>query len=100
MQEPNGSKRMVKTLPFNSLRLTAHTIFRRNLSKKERLEYLDAVQCILTKPPITPLDVAPGVGARYDDFIATHIQQTFSIHYVVCIILSVFDSLTTSDTLR
>ncbi|TFK35809.1 hypothetical protein BDQ12DRAFT_634639 [Crucibulum laeve] len=54
----------------------------RQLSKKDRLSYLNAVQCILQKPPITPLSVAPGVGSRYDDFIATHILQTFSIHYV------------------
>ncbi|KAF9002882.1 hypothetical protein BDQ17DRAFT_1390574 [Cyathus striatus] len=55
---------------------------RRKLSKKDQLSYLSAVQCILTKSPTTPLNEAPGVGSRFDDFIATHIQQTYSIHYV------------------
>lgn len=57
--------------------------FRRTLSTAEKHDYISAVQCFLKKPPITPKSVAAGVGARYDDFIATHIIQTFSIHYVV-----------------
>ncbi|KAF5311053.1 hypothetical protein D9619_008149 [Psilocybe cf. subviscida] len=54
----------------------------RTLSKKAQKNYLDAVQCILAKPAITPSKVAPGAVARYDDFIVTHILQTYSIHYV------------------
>lgn len=39
---------------------------------------------MLNKPAATPLTVAPGAVARYDDFIVTHILQTYQIHYVVC----------------
>lgn len=56
---------------------------RRTLTQGEQTEYLDAVQCFLSKPGITPKDVAPGAVSRYDDLIATHIHQTFDIHYVV-----------------
>jgi len=40
------------------------------------------VQCILTKPPLTPPSQVPGIGSRFDDFVATHIEQTLSIHFV------------------
>ncbi|KXN80929.1 Tyrosinase [Leucoagaricus sp. SymC.cos] len=54
----------------------------RSLSVKQRLDYLQAVQCLLAKPPLTSTEVAPGVGARYEDFVITHILQTLSIHFV------------------
>ncbi|KAL1627406.1 hypothetical protein SLS54_002331 [Diplodia seriata] len=47
----------------------------RTLGNDERLEYLDAVQCFLTKPPITPKADAPGAGSRFEDLVATHINQ-------------------------
>ncbi|KAK6067544.1 hypothetical protein SCUP234_11542 [Seiridium cupressi] len=50
------------------------------LSNDEKLEYTNAVKCLMAKDPITPLDLAPGVRSRYDDFVATHINQTWSIH--------------------
>ncbi|KAF1999790.1 Di-copper centre-containing protein [Amniculicola lignicola CBS 123094] len=54
----------------------------RTLSKSARLNYLDAVHCLLSTPPLTPLSAAPGIRSRYDDFVATHINQTLSIHFV------------------
>ncbi|KAF2492345.1 Di-copper centre-containing protein [Lophium mytilinum] len=54
----------------------------RTLSKVEKARYLEAVQCFLVKPAITPKSDAPGVVSRYDDIVATHVLQTFSIHYV------------------
>lgn len=58
--------------------LTLHN--RSALSKTQRKEYIAAVQCLGTLPPKTPLSAAPGVRRRYDDFVATHINQTFSVH--------------------
>lgn len=40
------------------------------------------MQCILKKPAITPPTAAPGAVSRYDDVLATHINQTMSIHFV------------------
>jgi tyrosinase len=40
------------------------------------------VQCALLKPAITPSTAAPGALSRYDDLVATHINQTMSIHFV------------------
>jgi len=53
----------------------------RSLTSRQQQEYLAAVQCVLTKPSITNEFVA-GAKSRYDDIVATHINQTFSIHYV------------------
>ncbi|KAH8646666.1 tyrosinase [Xylariales sp. PMI_506] len=50
------------------------------LSNAEKLEYTNAVKCMMDKPGITPSDAAPGVRSRYDDFVATHINQTLTIH--------------------
>jgi len=41
---------------------------------------LSAVNCLAKLPPKTPKSVCPGCKNRYDDFVATHIQQTFFIH--------------------
>lgn len=54
----------------------------RTLSAPEKSSYLDAVECILARPPLTPQFNNSGVRSRYDDLLYTHIQQTFSIHYV------------------
>ncbi|KAK2766084.1 hypothetical protein FQN54_007599 [Arachnomyces sp. PD_36] len=50
------------------------------LTKPERREYIDAVLCLMETPPITPAEEFPGVRNRFDDFVATHVNQTFSIH--------------------
>ncbi|KAJ0123969.1 Tyrosinase [Diaporthe amygdali] len=54
----------------------------RSLSPSDQMSYLDAVDCILNKPSLTPPFNGSGVKSRYDDLLYTHIQQTFSIHYV------------------
>ncbi|KAH6889819.1 hypothetical protein B0T10DRAFT_513009 [Thelonectria olida] len=51
------------------------------LSKKEKKAYVDAVKCIQGKPALTPSSAAPGAKTRFDDFVATHINQTLTIHY-------------------
>ncbi|KAH6656064.1 hypothetical protein BKA67DRAFT_562558 [Truncatella angustata] len=50
------------------------------LSNDEKLSYTKAVKCLMAKPGQTPAELAPGVRSRYDDFVATHINQTWSIH--------------------
>ncbi|KAF2090081.1 tyrosinase central domain-containing protein [Saccharata proteae CBS 121410] len=53
---------------------------RSTLSTSDKKDYISAVQCIQSKPSITPHKLAPGVRSRYDDFVATHINQTMTIH--------------------
>ncbi|USW53164.1 Putative tyrosinase copper-binding domain, di-copper centre-containing domain superfamily [Septoria linicola] len=50
-----------------------------SLKSDEKTAYVDAVLCLMDKPPISG-DLAPGARSRYDDFSATHINQTLSIH--------------------
>ncbi|KAI1860931.1 uncharacterized protein JN550_011086 [Neoarthrinium moseri] len=52
-----------------------------SLSKKDRKAYTDAVLCLQKLPAKTPTSLVPGVRSRYDDFVATHINQTLNIHY-------------------
>jgi tyrosinase len=51
------------------------------LSKAQRKSYIKAVQCLQEKPARTPASVASGAKTRYDDWVATHINQTLTIHY-------------------
>ncbi|OLN81434.1 Tyrosinase 12 [Colletotrichum chlorophyti] len=51
------------------------------LSKQERLDYTKAVRCLQSKPARTPSEIIPGAKTRFDDFVGTHINQTFNIHY-------------------
>lgn len=50
------------------------------LSETERLDYISALQCLMTQPPRTPSSLAPGAKSRYDDFQVTHMNQMMSIH--------------------
>jgi hypothetical protein len=53
---------------------------RSTLSMIEQLKYNTVVLCLKSQPPITPSEVVPGSRSRFDDFIATHINQTLYIH--------------------
>ncbi|OAG02011.1 Di-copper centre-containing protein [Paraphaeosphaeria sporulosa] len=82
-----GARNLAKYLRANgnaSATCTEHNVVVRRewstFSPKERKEYIAAVQCLTTKPSKTPSSVAPGAKTRYDDFVATHINQTLSIH--------------------
>ncbi|KAK7985740.1 hypothetical protein PG988_003362 [Apiospora saccharicola] len=50
------------------------------LSNEEKLDYTRAVQCLMARPPISPADQVPGAQSRYDNIVATHINQTRTIH--------------------
>ncbi|KAF9638021.1 Tyrosinase [Lasiodiplodia theobromae] len=51
-----------------------------SLSPEEKTDFIGAVKCLAEKEPLTPAELAPGVRNRFDDFLATHINQTLSIH--------------------
>lgn len=56
----------------------------RSFSLPQKKEYINSVLCLQGKPARTPSHLAPGAKTRYDDFVATHINQTLEIHYTVC----------------
>lgn len=55
----------------------------RALSHCERRAYIDSILCLQRLPPQTPSALAAGAKTRYDDFLATHINQTWHIHRTV-----------------
>ncbi|KAM7183235.1 putative tyrosinase [Rhypophila sp. PSN 637] len=52
-----------------------------DLTRAQRLAYVNAVKCLMALPPRTPADVAPGATSRFDDFIVVHIQRTMDVHF-------------------
>ncbi|RDW58940.1 tyrosinase family protein [Aspergillus mulundensis] len=68
---------------FNSTCTPQNAAIRRewgSLSKRERREYIDAVQCLIDSPSKIDPSFAPGARTRFDDFVAVHINQTIFIH--------------------
>ncbi|KAE8375210.1 hypothetical protein BDV26DRAFT_283635 [Aspergillus bertholletiae] len=53
----------------------------RSFSSSQKKSYINSVLCLQKLPSRTPADLAPGAKTRYDDFVATHINQTQIIHY-------------------
>lgn len=53
-------------------------------SDGEKKAYIKSVRCLQKLPARTPATLAAGAKTRYDDFVATHINQTLGIHYTVC----------------
>lgn len=54
---------------------------RHDLTSDERIAYTSAVRCLQTSQAKTPSALAPGAKTRYDDWIVTHINQTYTIHF-------------------
>ncbi|KAJ5326112.1 uncharacterized protein N7506_009214 [Penicillium brevicompactum] len=52
----------------------------RAFSNIEKKAYINSVLCLQKLPARTPSDLAAGAKTRYDDFVATHINQTLLIH--------------------
>ena len=50
------------------------------MEKAEKLDYIQAVQCLAKLPAKTPASIAAGAKSRYDDLVVTHIQQSLTIH--------------------
>lgn len=59
---------------------------RSSLSNAKKKEYLDAVLCLQSLPSLYDPAEVPGAKTRYDDFVATHMIQTLSIHGTVSIL--------------
>lgn len=55
----------------------------RAFSVREKKAYIKSVLCLQKSPARTPANLAAGAKTRYDDFVATHINQTLEIHYTV-----------------
>lgn len=55
---------------------------RRTLTTKEKSKYITAVKC-LAKTPSRTGGIYDGAKSRFDDFQATHIVNTDTIHFVV-----------------
>ncbi|KAJ5105463.1 hypothetical protein NUU61_002810 [Penicillium alfredii] len=53
----------------------------RAFSAPDKKAFIKSVRCLQQLPARTPKHVAPGARTRYDDFLATHINQTQQIHY-------------------
>jgi tyrosinase len=58
-------------------------LHRATFSYFEKRSYINAVKCLQSLPSITPPSAAPGAKRRFDDFAATHINQTLTIHETV-----------------
>ena len=53
------------------------------LSASQRIAYITAVNCLVSKPALTSLNFAPGARNRRDDFTVAHINETVFIHLSV-----------------
>jgi tyrosinase len=54
---------------------------RGSLSGEERIAYTNAVLCLQKGAAKSPASFAAGAKTRYDDWVASHINQTLTIHY-------------------
>lgn len=54
----------------------------RSMPKEMRKQFTDSVTCLKNLPAKTYTDASkyPGVKSRYDEYVATHIENTFKIH--------------------
>jgi hypothetical protein len=59
------------------LSLTGWTVVGGSLTKPQRLDYIQAVQCMLQTPPLLDQTQYPGVRNRMDDFTALVYIGTF-----------------------
>ncbi|KAJ5899314.1 hypothetical protein N7495_004058 [Penicillium taxi] len=53
----------------------------RAFSSLQKKAYIKSVLCLQSLPSRTPSILVPGARTRYDDFVATHINQTLHIHF-------------------
>lgn len=51
------------------------------LTSFERKDYIRSVQCLQSSPALTPSALGSGIKTRFDDFVATHMNQSMTIHY-------------------
>ncbi|KAF2138744.1 uncharacterized protein K452DRAFT_276472 [Aplosporella prunicola CBS 121167] len=71
-------------VPFSEQCTPENLIVRKewgDLTREEQIDYTNAVVCFQHKTANTPSHLVPGAKSRYDDFVASHINQTFFIHF-------------------
>jgi hypothetical protein len=79
------------------------TCLRSTFATAEKKSYIQAVKCLSKLPSKTPKAKCPGCKSRFDDFLGTHINQTFAVCSKVVIVyknvayLSRFTTLATSS---
>ncbi|KAL9581046.1 MAG: hypothetical protein Q9212_004135 [Teloschistes hypoglaucus] len=54
---------------------------RGSLSHTQRIEYINAVQCLAQKQSVSPKADFPGACNHYDDFVAQHIKSAPHVHF-------------------
>ena len=64
-------------------------VTRNDFTTAEKKDYINSVLCLQSKKSIIPSSIVPGARSRYDDFVATHINQTLTIHGTVSAIVLV-----------
>jgi len=52
----------------------------RKMSNQDRKSFTDAITCLKQVPTTADGTAYPGVKSRYDEYVATHINMTMSIH--------------------
>jgi tyrosinase len=52
----------------------------RKMSNQDRKSFTDAIMCLKQVPTTADATAYPGVKSRYDEYVATHINMTMSIH--------------------
>lgn len=73
----NGTNTTDATCTFESARV--RTEFRK-MSNEHRKSFTDAIMCLKQVPSSADGTAYPGVKSRYDEYVATHINMTMSIH--------------------
>ncbi|KAK6503861.1 hypothetical protein TWF481_008864 [Arthrobotrys musiformis] len=79
---PGSGGGSTSTKPFGTCKKIYVRKEWRDMSMVDRFNFLLAMNCILSKPGVTPRSIWSGAKTRYDDLVATHINQTFEVHYV------------------
>lgn len=62
-----------------------------DMTQAERLDYIQAVHCLLKAPSKLNPSQYPGAKTRYDDFVVVHMNMTPSVHMTVGVPASLKD---------
>ncbi|KAK3689474.1 hypothetical protein B0T22DRAFT_480684 [Podospora appendiculata] len=77
-------KKILDTIKPRKAGCTTSTILRRKewgaLTKKERLNYIDAVYCLASKPAKSPASLLPGARSLFDDYVGSHALRSIYVH--------------------
>ncbi|KAH7308410.1 hypothetical protein B0I35DRAFT_453722 [Stachybotrys elegans] len=69
-----------RSMPQRSTCSLENAAYREHLCPRERKGFIQAVQCLRSKPSIADPDFAKAARTRYDDFTAVHVNLTNFIH--------------------